>query len=221
MPIYRSARAFATTAIALVVLQLSLNGLAAYACACYLADAPNETLIGLFSNPMVEYASPVMYIAALVFFMRWLHRSIANLTALGSQNLMSPSSAVWAFFIPIVNLSRPHHVLATIWTESQPELLSDGGFALRRKTTVVTAWWVAAVISTIFSRVVIRVLGTPKNAEELHGYLIAAITESALWTVTGIAFIHMVRRSQARQDAQWQDLELRRAAPQPDPNILR
>ncbi len=212
---YRSAKPLAQAAIVLVAMQLVLDAFVAVACCLALADPEGGSLRLFASMGGGAMLSGGLYIAAVVVFMCWVYRSVANLGALGSYSMFKPSSAVWAFFIPFVNMARPHTVVATIWTESQPAVVSETGYSLRQPTTVVTTWWTLVVISTIFSRLFAR------NASDREWQLVAIVIESALWIATGLAFIYMVRRTQQRQDAQWQDLELRRAAPRPDASLLR
>jgi uncharacterized protein DUF4328 len=221
MESYRSARGLAIAAVILVALQVALDALTGVGCALTMALPDGAAWLSLIATGIASILSALLYIGALVVFMCWVYRSVANLNALGSLNFMKPSSAVWGFFIPFVNMVRPHQVMATVWSESQPAVLNEFGYALRRRTTVVTSWWALVVISTVFSRIVMRVVDEPATLAGLRRLAAWGMVESALWTVTGVLFIFMVWLTQRRQDEQWLDLERRRSVPQPTADVLR
>src|SRR5262249_21577010 len=92
----------------------------------------------------------LLWIAATIVFLVWVHRMIANLPALGSMSCrFTPAGAVGRYFLPIVNLVRGHQVMATIWTESQPPSFNEHGFSLKRKTTIVNWWWGLYLLSGV------------------------------------------------------------------------
>jgi hypothetical protein len=69
--------------------------------------------------PGLVYLAAV--VATIVIFLMWLHRAYRNLPALGAPKpRFSPSGAVWAWFIPILNLWRPYQILREVWQVSNP-----------------------------------------------------------------------------------------------------
>jgi hypothetical protein len=158
----------------------------------------------------------LFFVAAVVVFLVWVHRAIANLRALGSENWrFTPAGAVWGYFIPIVSLWQGHQVMATLWTESQPVPLDE--HSLRRKTTLVNWWW-GVYLFTSFGAYF-----APQTIEP-HEVRSAALTVSVidLTRITaGVLFLCMVRATQRRQEEQWRDLELRAAVPPPTADGLR
>lgn len=218
---YRSARGLANAAVILVGLQVALDALAGVGCAVTMVLPDGAAWLSLLATGVANLLSELLYAGAAVVFMCWVYRSVANLDALGSPNLVTPSSAVWGFFIPFVNLVRPHQVMATVWNKSQPAPPSELGDSLERRTPVVTAWWTLALISTVFSRIVMRLVDTPTSLAGLRRLAAWALVESLLWTATGVLFISMVWLTQRRQDEQWLDLERRRNVPQPSADALR
>ena len=66
------------------------------------------TLLALFSV--------LIAVGAAITFCAWLHRVLTNLAALGApEKRYSPGYAVWAFFIPVVNLVVPVRALRDAW----------------------------------------------------------------------------------------------------------
>jgi hypothetical protein len=217
---YRSGRGLALAAILLVAAQLVLDLVGVAAVGAILvwpaAGAAMLRLTGLSGT-----LSSLGYIAALIVFLCWVYRAVANLGALGSDNLrFTPSGAVWSFLIPFVNLVQPHRVMATIWTESQPLRIDDHGYALPRKTSLVTAWWALVWIASVYTHS-LAFLDAPTTTAEVEQLAVLVAIQVALWLAAGAIFIFMVWRAQRRQEEQWLDLERRRAAPAPTGDVLR
>jgi hypothetical protein len=217
MRTYRSGRALALVSIALVFLYTVVRGAFAEAGAHYLMSRDVEVLSTLDHVPF--WLPGALYVSAGIVFLSWVHRSVANLHVLG-QYEASPSSAVWAFLIPFVNLVQPHTVMAMVWRESQPAPVNPNGYRLARSTALVSAWWLTFVIASLFSRFS-QMRAQQMMISDLDEYVYFVIAEGVLWVFAGVMFVWMVFRTQSRQDAQWQDMELRRNAPKPDPMKLR
>jgi Domain of unknown function (DUF4328) len=219
---YRSGRGLALAAVILVGIQLFLDAASVVGWGLLLGSTDaGSNVLTLFATGIAAVISVLLYIAALVVFMCWVYRATANLAALGSLNLrFKPSTAVWGFFIPILNIVRPHQVMSTIWIESQPAVVNEHGFALPRKATPVSVWWAAVIVGTVITRV-IQATPDPTTFDAIHSLATLGIVEGTAWSIAGGLFIYMVWRAQQRQDAQWQDLELRRAVPQPKADALR
>jgi hypothetical protein len=224
---YRSGRALAIAAIVLVAIQVALDAFGALGfLALRLGSPAGLSIVTSFGTGLAAILSPLLYVTTLVVFMVWVYRAAANLAALGSMNLrFTPSSAVWSFFIPIVNIVQPHQVMSAIWIESQPAVINEHGYALRRRATPVSIWWAAIVIGTILTQVLRLDLpdlaSATESSESLQSLVTLGMVESAIWSIAGSLFMYMVWRAQGRQDAQWRDLELRRAVPRPTADVLR
>lgn len=124
----------------------------------------------------VELAAVPVYIATIVFFLRWLHRAVRLAETLDSDVGVSPGWAVGYWFIPIANLYRPYQVIkrlaAAVYARSPP--------------TYLGWWWTMWLLSNVFDRVEMRmpeppvgVLVTSDLVTMLAGLLMAG-------SVTGI-----------------------------------
>ena len=205
-----------------VAIQVVLDSLSVLGCSLLFGSPETgASIVTMVATGAAQLLSGALYIAALVVFMVWVYRATSNLQALGSREILcTPSSAVWGFFIPFINLVRPHQVMSQIWIESQPAVLNEHGYALPRKATPVSIWWAAIVLGSVITRV-IRALPDPTTIDSLHSVATLGILEGVSWSTAGVLFIYMVWNAQKRQDEQWQDLELRRSVPQPSADALR
>jgi hypothetical protein len=162
------------------------------------------------------------HLATIVLFSMWVYRATANLPALGSiSTRFTPARAVWAFFIPFVNLVRAYQVMAMIWTESQPRALTDAGHLKPRSIVIVNFWYalwlggwvVSAVVGAFLADLRINVGTTPV----VGVYMVSFVVNAAAAILCAI----MVCKADARQHAQADDLERRANLPQPTGSELR
>jgi len=228
---YVSARGRATALVVLVIVQLVALGLGTVACiagSALLDD--NRTAGGLLCmmGGGLTVLDSIVFLAAIVVFLTWVYRSIANLPALESLGRrFNPSEAVLGYFIPLANLVLGYQVMATIWTESQPAVVSENGYSLRPKTTLVNAWWALHLIAgfagmiQFFMAQVVKGESGESGIEALRSTVNVLAVVLMLRMISGVLFLIMIRKAQRRQDEQWLDLERRRAAPQPDASALR
>lgn len=220
---YLSARGRATAITVLVIVELVIGVLATAAWATagnHVGEDLSSSLGAFASASAMDSFGGLISLATTIVFLTWVYRSIANLSPLGSMNsAFTPSGAVWSFFIPFINLVRPHQVMATIWRESQPPAVNENGLYLPRKTTLVHWWWglvlfgIVAAVSTISF--------APLSVERLRSLASEQVVLHMLRLPTGILFLLMIRGAQKRQDEMWQDLERRRNVPKPTAEALR
>ncbi|HEX8954535.1 MAG TPA: DUF4328 domain-containing protein [Polyangia bacterium] len=224
MEAFVSARGRSIAITVLVILQLvtmSLSMLAWYVGASQLGDNNMTAAMAAFGSAAAAGTiNSLLFLAATVVFLTWVHRAIANLPALGSMSCrFSPSGAVWSYFIPFVNLVRGHQVMATIWQESQPPAVNEHGFYLPRSATIVHWWWGLYLFNGLAG--VFTAMSRPFGVDDLRSFASTQVFLQLPHLAAGILFLLMIRRAQARQDEQWQDLERRRNVPQPSAAALR
>jgi hypothetical protein len=108
------------------------------------------------------YLKPMLGLVTAVLFLRWLHLVVRLTRALGGAHLRwTPSSAVWAFFIPVLNFFRPYQVLRDVYRQLAPDkapepsvqVVADGSEGYRAVRIVtppqaakvpavsIAAWW--------------------------------------------------------------------------------
>jgi len=76
-----------------------------------------------------------VYALTAAAWLLWFHRMYANLPALGTEQPRStPGWAVAVWFVPILNLFRPHDFAQEIWSEAAP---ASG----QRRSGLILAWW--------------------------------------------------------------------------------
>jgi hypothetical protein len=217
---YISARGRALAINILMIIQLVFLGLTVLLSVAGMNRLGDGDATLLNAAGGLETLQGLLFLATLIVYMTWVYRSIANLPALGSMSCrFTPGGAVWSFFIPFVNLVRGHQVMATIWQESQPPAVNENGFYLPRSTAIVGWWWAMVIIMRIGGGFIDK--STPIGLEDARTLLQWDIAMNVIRMVAGALFLIMVRRAQQRQDAQWQDLELRRSVPQPTADVLR
>jgi Domain of unknown function (DUF4328) len=84
-------------------------------------------------------------VPAVVVYLMWIHRAVANLALVRSGNLaqplrFSPGWAVGWYFVPIMNLFRPIQVMGELYRESDPG---------HRSTALIVWWWLLWVLAAV------------------------------------------------------------------------
>lgn len=68
------------------------------------------------TQALIAIVRLLLQIASVVTFLWWFHRAYKNLHVAGVPNLrFSPSWAIGGFFVPILNLYRPYHIMKEVW----------------------------------------------------------------------------------------------------------
>lgn len=223
MSSYVSARGRATAIVVLVIVQLVLVALAMLGWGWAAATLSGGDRIGALSAiglaTVFLVLDVMVWIAATVVFLTWVYRAIANLPALESLSCrFAPSWAVWGFFIPFYNLVHIYQVMATIWTDSQPAVINENGYALPRRATLVGWWWGLQIGAGVLSWLM---PSHPHGLAEMREMAVWSVVQLALVLASGTLFLFMIRGAQRRQDEQALDLERRRNVPKPSADFLR
>ena len=220
---YVSARGGALAIVIMMIVQLSMLALSSLANVVGLGmldDSPGMAGISFVVGGLLDLLGDTLWLATFIVFLTWVHRSIANLPALGSTSCrFTPSWAVWCYLIPIPNLVLGYRVMATLWQESQPQTVDEHGYYLPRQNNIVSLWWVLVLIS-LFATIATR-QSNPLEVEGLRSLGIRQVVLNLLHLVEGALFVAVVRATQKRQDEMWLDLERRRDVPQPSAAALR
>lgn len=153
---------------------------------------------------LVALAQTIVFIFAVVMFIRWFKRAYANLQALGLPELrFRVGWAIWGWFVPFLNLWRPKQIANDIWRASDPEKPRDQD-PLWRGADVPALfqwWWAFYLISTWLENISFRV---ELNANDLQGYKNAAaatMAVNAFEAVAGVLAVLVVDRTTRRQEA--------------------
>lgn len=97
----------------------------------------------------------LVYVATIVVFCMWLHRSYRNLPALGARNIgYSPGWAVGSFFVPFVNLVVPYRATKELWEKS---LQSPSYLTTESSTAIFPLWWLFWLLANFLSNACFRV----------------------------------------------------------------
>jgi Domain of unknown function (DUF4328) len=70
-------------------------------------------------------ADSVARLAAMVLFLTWVYRAVANARALGVPLRWGPIQAVLAHVVPMVNWVLPYYVMKALYRASDPSTLND------------------------------------------------------------------------------------------------
>lgn len=103
----------------------------------------------------------IISIPIIIIVLVWFYRATKNINSFGAKYVNSPGMAVVWWFIPIMNLWKPHEVAQQIWRASNPEIKLAEGTEWRKVpgSNIITIWWVLGLVS-IFGGIVVSVVGS-------------------------------------------------------------
>lgn len=135
------------------------------------------------------------FIAAIVFFCMWLHRTVRNMPALGAPDpRCSPSRAVVFCFIPILNFFNPYWSVLDAWrgADTSRRWIDQSGRRSAGVSGLLAGWWALWLIGGVLSRAAFATTGPVGDVIDIV----------ANTTVIGAAVlcILVVRDVTARQD---------------------
>lgn len=146
----------------------------------------------------------VVFAFAAGFFIAWLHRVYGNLFALGAQYpRYSRATAIWSWFVPILNLWRPKQVINDVWRASDPDAPVDQGDSWREKEppALYAVWWFFWIVLNFAYNADIRIYLSAETLEELQFSSVFTAAADALSVVGALLALAVVRRTTSRMEA--------------------
>ena len=108
----------------------------------------------------------VIEIVALIMTLYWFYRANKNIHAFGAKEVSSPIMAVVWWFIPILDLWKPHSVAQQIWKASNPQIILSNGIEWKNspRSNVILLWWILLLLS-IFIGIPGEFLNPPESEQ--------------------------------------------------------
>ncbi|MEM9553463.1 MAG: DUF3857 domain-containing protein [Acidobacteriota bacterium] len=136
----------------------------------------------------------LLIFATAVLFLRWQHRMLGNLPALGRPTTRSEiRTAMWVWFVPIFNLFAPVVAIYQAVVASRPL----GGRSLR---VLVGAWWTAWVLGSLYGSVINTVSAFADLGDPTRTFILLSAGDmlqiGLLSTSAGLAALLVFRLSQ-------------------------
>ena len=156
---------------------------------------------------LLTQTSIALTLVAVVLFVVWLRRAVANLAPLGAREL--PYGTWWAvlsWLVPGLNLWRPKEVVDEVWRASDPHLPRDEGTKWTKLPAplIVAAWWALFVASWLTELVALWLRSRAETLDDLaraDNLLLAAACGSLFALPLAFAVIEEITRRQERRAA--------------------
>jgi hypothetical protein len=165
----------------------------------------------------VAGAQFVVFAFSAGFFIAWLYRAHGNLHALGAQYpRYSRGTAIWSWFVPILNLWRPKQVTNDVWRGSDPDAPADQGDTWRnaKPPVLYAVWWFLWVALNFAYNADLRIYLRAETLDEFQfSSIFTAVTDS-LSVLGALLALAVVRRTTARQQARAERLRSLQAEPE-------
>lgn len=170
----------------------------------------------------VSAATVAVFVAALVLFFMWLHRSYRNLRALGNPERAintTPGWVVAGFFIPFANLYLPFRAVREVWALSDPQVRTkdDLMFQVPGGSPLVIIWWVVWLGAGIFNFAVSRLAAGARSADTFVWMTKALIVMRLVGLVNAAFTVSVIRAVTRRQEERARHVAYTPDLPPPPP----
>ena len=156
----------------------------------------------------------IIEIVALIMTLYWFYRANKNIHVFGAKEVSSPIMAVVWWFIPILDLWKPHSVAQQIWKASNPQIILSNGIEWKNSpsSNVIIIWWVLFLLS-IFIGIAGEFFIPPESEQLLYNNTyteqsmpfyegLLNIVSTILAIVSTFFFIRIIR-----QISTWQEIK--------------
>ncbi|QHI36207.1 hypothetical protein IMCC3317_15660 [Kordia antarctica] len=94
----------------------------------------------------------VIFIVAIIFFVRWFKKAYGNLIRRHQPMEYSENGSAWGFFIPIINLYRPITTAKEIYLKTQHAIKEyNSNFKVDTETSFIVVWWILYIVNNFFA----------------------------------------------------------------------
>jgi hypothetical protein len=148
----------------------------------------------------------VVSITSAVFFIQWFRRAYYNLHIRTGNCENSEGWAAGAWFVPIVCLYRPYHIMLELWNkttdlveEKNKAEGTEGDERFRFSTQLVGTWWTLWILSNVIGRVMFKKAFDNATIDNLISSTEFSIVDSVFSLVLGVVTILMIREYAKRE----------------------
>lgn len=145
-------------------------------------------------------ADLVVLVATAVAFIAWFHAAYVHARGGGARLRHSEGWAVGAWCVPLLNLVRPKQIADDLWRASAPA--AEAPAAGRRSLRLLDGWWGLWTVASIGGLLVTRVAARTADTWALRGLSGLHVVVLALYILSAVWAIRVVRGLTARQESQ-------------------
>lgn len=148
----------------------------------------------------------VAFITSGVFFIQWFRRAYYNLQVRTGNCENSEGWAAGAWFVPIVCLYRPYHIMLELWNkttdlveEKNKAEGTEGGTTHRFSTRLVGTWWSLWILSNVIGRIMFKKAFDNATVDNFISSTQFSMVDSVFSLVLGVVTILMIREYAKRE----------------------
>lgn len=163
------------------------------------SDSETETNDLVYGG--IALVQTVVYLAAAVVWLMWLHSAYSNLFLVGRRTAdETPGWAVGYWFIPFLNLFRPYRIVKELWLRST-DMNVEPSVKDQPAPSLVSVWWGVWILGSIVGRLLSRRMLKAETVDSLIEATWIGMVDDLITILAGILAILVVRRIQQFQDS--------------------
>jgi hypothetical protein len=167
---------------------------------------------------LITALQSLVYIITTVFFLIWIYRAYRNLKPLRQYPAHSAGWSVGYFFIPFINLVRPHQIAQEIWQKSDPETVGVDSrvqpmYDSESKSALISGWWALWLFAQIGNWLALSFAERSQSANHLISESWGDLVADALLSLAAVTCVLVVRQIDDRQEERHRRLQMMSAPP--------
>ena len=155
----------------------------------------NEFVPGEIRQALVAFLQLSIMLFSIIFFLMWFYRAYSNLHKTSKTPLeYNKNMAIWAFFIPILNLYRPFKIAHEIAVEGRLLVNSlRGSIGDQFPGWIIGLWWGAYLINNIVDNIAGRMMNNAGTNEQFANTASVYIFSNIINLLAILMTIYMIR----------------------------
>jgi len=156
------------------------------------AVSDQQTNVNDMREAIIAGLYTIAYIVSAVTFIQWFRRAYYNLHTKVTNLEYTEGWAAGSWFVPILNLFRPYHIMKELYYNTHRLLKREGESYASANLTFVNLWWALWVIVNIAENAITRLSLKAETVEELTLSSQASMVTSLLGLPLGILAVRVI-----------------------------
>lgn len=132
-----------------------------------------------------------VFLACAVTFIIWFYQTYRQLHDMGSNGVTFRRGwAIGVWFVPILNVVRPHQIMKEIWEEHHFIVSGDASFS----NNLISLWWGAFIVLGVLQRISNSLYKNVESVAAFRGVTVFDMAMDSVMIVGAICVIRIVRR---------------------------
>jgi len=150
---------------------------------------------------IIGYFYIVAYIASVVFFILWFRRAYFNLAVRTGNTQHSEGWAAGSWFVPIISLYRPYHIMKELDEETSELLSTATKKEVATNTFIIGTWWTLWIVTNYVGQYLFKKILKGESLQDYIDLTLLDIVNSCLGIPLALITVYMIKNYANKETA--------------------